>query len=103
MSKTDTMARLPGLFQRAGVWTLCMKIPLDPSGGLPGALEDHRVTPDDGPRRSQGQVNRPTTPPEATPQRPVLVTSIEAKSVSVDGTLEGLDATDWDGTLAPWD
>jgi len=48
-------------------------------------------------------VNRPTTPPEATPQRPVLVTSIEAKSVSVDGTLEGLDATDWDGTLAPWD
>jgi len=43
MSKTDTMARLPGLFQRAGVWTLCMKIPLDPSGGLPGALEDHRV------------------------------------------------------------
>lgn len=29
MSKTDTMAKLPGLFQRKGIWTLRVMIPLD--------------------------------------------------------------------------
>lgn len=36
MSKTDTMAKLPGLFQRAGVWTLRVMIPLDLQGAYQG-------------------------------------------------------------------
>jgi len=32
MSKTDTMAKLPGLLQRAGIWTLRVMIPLDLQG-----------------------------------------------------------------------
>ena len=48
MSKKDTMAKLPGLFPRNGVWTLRVMIPLDlqPSYGARSKIIESLQTGD---------------------------------------------------------
>ena len=60
MSKENTMAKLPGLFQRNGVWTLRVMIPLplQASYGNRSKLIESLQTTDSAPAKIRGTARR---------------------------------------------